>query len=329
MTHGKLELWFALAWIAFVPACASVRVADTPPLADMDEPLDLFEEPKDEAARRALDPGGFTGIVVSDARRSLEAMVGEPDSVLIARIVENSPADIAGLLEGDLLFEARVAGESEPRAIRWPSDWRAVELAAEPGSELEVAIDRAGATQVAKIEVIPRVRPAGREETTRFREEDRVGVVIRTATEVEARAAGLAPGGGAVIVGLSRTSPWRAAGLRFGDLLVEIDDEPVAHPQVVLHAIRREGARATHEIRFVRDGETHTVQAGTTRRRQDLRELSIPFLLEYRKERGASDFSVLFGILRHRATSAGWSLRLLWFIRYEVGDSDRLEEVES
>ena len=36
----------------------------------------------------------------------------------------------------------------------------------------------------------------------------------------EARAAGLGPGGGAVVVGLSERSPWRAAGLRFGDLIV-------------------------------------------------------------------------------------------------------------
>ncbi|MFQ5517227.1 MAG: RNA polymerase sigma factor, partial [Acidimicrobiia bacterium] len=72
----------------------------------------------------------------------------------------------------------------------------------------------------AVVQAMERLRPADRGETERFREEDRVGVVVRTATEVEARAVGLGPGGGAVVVGLSRTSPWREAGLRFGDLIV-------------------------------------------------------------------------------------------------------------
>ena len=54
-----------------------------------------------------------------------------------------------------------------------------------------------------------RVAPAERDEGARFREEERVGFIVRSATEVEARSAGLAPGAGVVLVGLAAGSPWR------------------------------------------------------------------------------------------------------------------------
>ena len=46
---------------------------DPPPLADMEEPLALFDEPRDEPRRRALPAGSFSGLHVKDARDSLVA----------------------------------------------------------------------------------------------------------------------------------------------------------------------------------------------------------------------------------------------------------------
>ncbi|MBI5364967.1 MAG: PDZ domain-containing protein, partial [Planctomycetes bacterium] len=97
-----------------------------------------------------------------------------------------------------------------------------------------------------------RARAAKRAEAERFREEAKAGVVVRTATEVEARAAGLAPGAGAVVVGLARKSPWRAAGVRFGDLVVTVDGEPVAHPEVLMSALRTKAGPL--RLGLLRDG---------------------------------------------------------------------------
>jgi C-terminal processing protease CtpA/Prc len=92
----------------------------------MEEPLPLAHEPDDEAARRELAPGTFTGVVVGDARTSLDAMLEEPEGLLVTAVVENSPADFAGIEAGDLLLEVR-APEGHP--LRWPangarSSWR-------------------------------------------------------------------------------------------------------------------------------------------------------------------------------------------------------------
>ena len=311
-------------------ACSALFPPDLPeeppPLVDMEEPLDLFEEPKDERARKALPYGTFTGVEVVPAWRSLDEAEEENPGVRVKTIVEHSPGDIAGLTENDLLLEARDEA-GRVKALAWTSQWRELELNARPGDEITVVYDRAGVEMEAKIRVIPRVRPSGRQPVERFREEGRIGVVLRTATEVEAQSSGLGPGGGAVIVGLTRNSPWRKAGLRYGDLVVAVNGKSVAHPQVVLDAIRE--AEESLDVRFIRGGEPHEVETAVSTRESELTRFTIPLIFEYEKDRDEKEISILFGIILHRTTAAAWEWRLLWLFRLRGGDADRLEEVDN
>jgi len=323
----RLVLPASLAVLLLLGGCKVILAPDlpdeSPPLAGMEEPLALFTEPDDEAGRRALDAGSFTGVQVAVARKSLE---DEGTGLLVRQVVENSPADIAGIAVDDVLLFA-VGSKGEETELSWPSGWRKIEVETKPGSELTVIYDRAGVEREARIVTIPRVRPPGRKETARYREESRVGVVLRTATEVEARAAGLGPGAGAVIVGLSIESPFRRAGLRFGDLIVAVEGAEVSHPQVVLNAIRDGDEEIT--VRRRRDDSEEDIACPLSRRKRTLTEIYIPFLFEYESDRGMRELSLLFGLIRQRSTPAAWELRLLWLIRFRGGDADRLKEVSA
>ncbi len=325
MTARLLALALALPPLGLAGGCASALPVEPPPLVDMEEPLELFAEPDDEAARRALPLGGFTGAHVGDARDSLDALLGEAEGVEVVRVVENSAADAAGLVPGDLLVEAR-AGDAPAVPLRHPSEWRALERDAAPGSSIAVVVDRAGVRFGAELDVVARVRPAGRGEVERLREEDRVGVVVRTATEVEAHAAGLGPGGGAVIVGLSKRSPWRAAGLRHGDLLVEVDGRAVAHPQVVLDAIR--AGEDELDVVYVRDGQRAETVAALSDRERTVREVYVPGLFSRERSRDRTTTSAVLGIFKKEHTPAASRYRILWIFRFGTGDTDRLEEVD-
>ncbi len=309
-------------------ACAAGELArEAPPLLAMEEPLELVQPPDDEAARRELPAGSFTGLTLGDARRSLDAMLDEPEGLLVASVVENSPADAAGIEVDDLILEA-AAGAGEARSLRWPSEWRRLELEAEPGTQIRLTIDRSGAERALELITVLRVHPAERGPSERVREGLRVGVVLRTASEVEARAAGLGPGGGAVVVGLTRESPWRAAGIVFGDLIRAVDGVEVAHPAVVLERIRAAPESGALELDILRDGTRLALQAPVSRREHELHEFSIPLLFSYEKERDQSSTSFLLGLFYYEHTPAAWRLRLLWLIRLAGGDADRLESVE-
>ncbi|HEX6812213.1 MAG TPA: PDZ domain-containing protein [Planctomycetota bacterium] len=298
-----------------------------PALADMEEPLDLRAEPDDEAERQRLPFGSFSGIYVDDARDTLADKLDQPGQLRIAQVIENSPAAAAGLQPDDLLLEV-VVGDAAPRPLARPSEWRQLELETPPGTKIVLFVDRAGREARAELELVPRQRSAAREQAERFREEQRVGVVLRTATEVEARKANLGPGGGAVIVGLSRNSPWRSAGLRFGDLLTAVDGRSVAHPQDVLTTLR-DPALETVRIDFLRNGAPRHADASLSQRNRDLTEVTVPLLLSYSSDRGASEFSLLLGIFNYRSTAAAWRFRLFWLFAIGAGDTDQLLEVGS
>jgi C-terminal processing protease CtpA/Prc len=325
LVRNARRLLAACCLAACFPACGAADLPPLPPLADMEEPLDLRAEPDDEAARQGLPAGSFSGLVLADARDTLEAKLDQPAQLGVAGVVENSPADAAGLQVGDVLLEARV-GTGQPITLRRPSEWRQIELDTPPGTRIDLVVDRAGREAETHVVLEKRVRPAPREAAERWREEERVGVVLRTATENEARRVGLGPGGGAVVIGLSHGSPWRKAGVRFGDLLVTVDGAPVAHPQDVLDAVRRPDAESLH-LDLRRDGVELAFDAPLSHRASTMHEIYVPLLFEYEADRGRSGWSVLLGLVGYDGTVAAWRMRLLWLITFGGGDADRLLEV--
>lgn len=320
---------FILALAACGSCMSSSLPKESPALAAMEEPTALLTEPQDELERAALDPGCFSGIEVADARASLDALLEAPQGLAVARVVENSPAAQAGIAEGDLLYSVRVLPDGAERALSWPSEWREVELGTLPGTEIEVSLDRAGATKSARMQLVARVRPAERIAVVRLREEQRAGVVVRAPTEVEARRAGLAPGAGAVVVGLSGDSPWRKADVRFEDLIVAVDGEPLAAPDVLIERIRGAPDGARLKLDLLRGDQRLQVSAKLSRRARDYSQISIPLIFSYEYARHESETSALLGMIKFRRTSVAWSLRLFWLFTMSGGDADRLEEVRS
>ena len=330
MTKNPLRLVLLLAASLPLWSCAGLGGGlpkSPPPLADMEEPVDRLDEPDDEAERLRLDPGCFSGIHTREAAESLDALSGGgSEGLLVDRVIENSPAEAAGIEVGDLLLEVSPAG-GEPVVLRRPSEWRAIELESAPGTRLTLRYDRAESERECELVLVARMRSAERDEGERFREEERVGVVIRTATEVEARRAGLAPGGGAVIVGLSKHSPWRGCGLTFGDLVVQVDDRKVSHPQVLLEAISAAAADEKLALELRRGDEPITVSAPLTWRQEEVSDVSVVPLFSHESKPGFSKTKILYGLFGYEETPAAWSFQFLWLINFGGGESDHLVEV--
>ncbi len=328
---SKLVFWiFVLAGLTSCSSLNTKLAEEPPPLADMEVPLDLLDEPEDEALRLELKKGAFSGIYVKEGSESLDEMLDEEGGggVLVDRVVENSPGAKAKVRKGDILLEAKL-NEAQAVELSWPSEWRKLELEGSPGGQIRILLDRAGREFSTTVKLEERVATTTRHKSQNFREEQKVGLVLRTATEVESRAAGLGPGGGAVVVGLSKASPWRKAGLRFKDMIVEVDGKPVAHPQVLLEAIKAKEAGDKLDLVVQRGDVQLNMAAGLTDRASEFERFSIPILFSHEAKGENSDTSFLFGLLGYQETAAAWEFTFLWFIKFGGGDSDELEEVDS
>lgn len=323
-----MKLHALTAAVAFaLSACVTSSLpTEPPPLVAMEEPAEWLDTSGLEAAERPEARGSFTGLEVGDSRTTLDALAGEPEGVLVTAVIENSPADAAGIAVGDLIVEVSAP---VPTALHWPSEWRRLEEETAPQAELRLVIDRAGAELEKRLVTEQRVRPHGAIAIERWREERRVGVVVRTATSAEAARAALGAGGGAVIVGMTRESPWRPIGLRYGDLVRAVGGVEVAHPQVLLEAIRSAPEKGSLELEVVRDGQILAVDAPLSRRDTELKELSIPLVYSMEKARDRTTVSVLLGLVKYESTPAAWKLRLLWLFDFAGGDADRLESLDS
>ena len=321
--HAIAALSCVFLCASLLPGCRTAPASKPPPLASWDEPAEWMRAPDDETQRKALPPGSFSGIRVRTTRASLDE---EPQPGLeVAAVVENSPGAAAGIETGDLLLRARSGALS--RDLDAASDWRGLELETPPGTEIELLCERAGKPRRAKLVPAARVAPAERDEGARFREEERVGFIVRSATEVEARSAGLAPGAGVVLVGLAAGSPWRglAEAPRYGELLVSVDGATIDDPARLLAAVRAAKPEARLEIGYLRDGARRTAKLPTTRRAGELKRFSVPLLLRYERQPDRSSWSVALGLVQFERTRAAWSLTLLWVVDIGGGDADKLE----
>ena len=297
------------------------------PLQNMDLSRARLALPQDEAQRQELPLGVFTGVEVGDARVTLESQLEAPEGVLVTGIIDNSPAVAAGIQEDDILLEAAL-NENEPMLLQWPSDWYRLEQTASSESSIHVLFDRAGRDGEATLWPVKRLKPPRRLAGNHVREETKVGLVVRNASEVEAHKAGLTRGEGCVIVGLARTSPWRKAGAVFGDLIVEINDKPIKNPQALLAAIHALDKGDAAKIGVFRDNKTLFLNTSVSQRDRETVEFKIPLIFSYENRRGIKKTSVLCGLYGTRKTAVASRTTLFWVIKYTTGDSNRLEETK-
>jgi C-terminal processing protease CtpA/Prc len=325
------KVWLIIFSVILFSAGCSSFSSELPtkadPLEDMNISRTLLEKPQDEEQRLELPLGVFTGVVVGDSRQTLEERLEAPEGVLVTKIVENSPAAAAGIQVGDIILEAAI-DENTPNLLHWPSDWFKLEQTARPDSVIHVLCDRAGRDFKASIRPVKRISPPDSLKVETFREEDKVGIIVRNASEVEADKAGLSRGEGCVVVGLAGASPWRQAGVLFGDVIIEINDRIIKNPQELLITINE--LKTSNDVKIIvfRENKKVTINTWISGRQKETREFNIPFIFSYGNKGGIEKTSVLFGLFSVRKTRAASEYRICWLIHYTSGDSTRLEEIK-
>jgi serine protease Do len=172
---------------------------------------------------------GFLGVSIQDIDEELAEKFDLPDTegALVGQITEGSPAEKAGFAVGDVIVKYDGKAVAGTRALR------NLVAATAPGANADVTVLRGGKekTLTVKVGKLPAGETASTGEDGEEGEEatgvDRFGLSVQPLTPDLADQLGYSGEAGVLVASVDPAGPAAAARLQPGDLIVEVDREPV------------------------------------------------------------------------------------------------------
>lgn len=192
----------------------------------------------------------FLGIVPQDIDETMASAFGvKPyQGVVIGEVVEVSAATEAGLKVGDVILEL----DGEPMKSADQLRDRVADYA--PGSTVKLRVLREGKEKNFRVELGDRKDVQVAAQTTPARAEE-LGLQVQELTGELAQRLGYEGADGVLVTGVQRGSPAGRAGLRQGDLIQEVNREPVKNVRGFSEAIAASEDKGT-VLLLVRREET-------------------------------------------------------------------------
>jgi serine protease Do len=191
---------------------------------------------------------GFLGVGIGDVNKDLAQALGMPGPMgaAIRSVSPNSAADKGGILAGDVV----VSIDGQP--IVYASDLPHKVGLIEPGSKIEVDVYRDGRLKTLEI-VVGVLQGESIAEIEQQSTTDRLGLIVVEPTSKELSARGAS--GGVVISEVAVSSPADAAGLRDGDVIVQLGYSRITDLQAYTAVVDGLPVNTPVAIRFFRDGQ--------------------------------------------------------------------------
>jgi serine protease Do len=198
-------------------------------------PIDLAKPLIPQLVNTGEVTRGYLGVSIQSVTPDLaKAMkLEERQGALVSDVVPGGPAAKAGIRQGDVIVGFN--GES----IKGSHDLPAVVAKTPVGQEATVTLRRDGKTQKLPVTVGKLAsEQVGREESTPTGQ-SQWGMQLQELTPQMARQRGLPDESGVLVVGVQPGSPAERAGLQRGDLIREVNRQPVQSVQEVRDAIAK------------------------------------------------------------------------------------------
>jgi serine protease Do len=167
---------------------------------------------------------GYLGVQIQDLTVDMRRSLGLKKTVtgvIVALVTQDSPAEEAGIRQGDIITE--YDGEQ----IKTASQLRNLVAATEPGTEKSVNVLRDGDDVAVTVEVgkLSDFRKARVE-----RKSTLMGLAVSRVSAETAAQLGLQQGTGVEIIDVDAESPAAEAGLRTGDVILRVGNTDVQSP---------------------------------------------------------------------------------------------------
>jgi serine protease Do len=193
-------------------------------------PAEMICEVADQLIRTGKVRRGYLGAYISDRPEMLKSF-GVEKGVLIEDVMEDAPADRAGLKPGDVVLEL------DGDAMQSAREFRRMIAAADPGSTVSLTILRDGEKKTLRVklgeqpreETVSRRQPGGSEEQpARYEVLDKVGLEqVETMTTDLAEEHDIEHEPGVLVLEVGRFSAAAAAGIRPGTIISQVSGQKV------------------------------------------------------------------------------------------------------
>jgi serine protease Do len=179
-------------------------------------PINLAKWVADQLMAKGRVVRGWLGVVIQEITPEIAETIGVKEGILISQVAPGSPAEKAGLKVGDIIVA--VDGEK----VREVRDLQFKIMKTPPGTEVTLTIIRRGKEQTIKAKVgempeeVSFRRPQG--------QVDELGLSLRDLSPEEVSRFGVK---GVFVDGVIPGSLAQRSGLRRGDIILAVNNEPV------------------------------------------------------------------------------------------------------
>jgi len=185
-------------------------------------PINMAKQVLPQLKEKGEVTRGWLGVMIQQVTPELAKQFGldKSEGALVARVIEDSPAERAGIKREDIIIEF------DHKKIHKMSELPRIVANTPVGKQVEVKIIRQGREKNLKIEVgelkEEKVAKAGE-----FTTEKEFGLTVQGLTPEIARHLGISEKAGVLVSEVKVGSPAHEAGIRRGDIIKEIDRQPI------------------------------------------------------------------------------------------------------
>ena len=202
-------------------------------------PVNLARQVMDQIMDHGKVTRAYLGIVVQDVTPAIAKAMGQNElrGALVGDVKASSPAGKAGLQRGDIILEINGKQVSDSRELRMNISMM------KPDADVKLKILRDGKESDRTVTLgelaTSEVQAKGEEGTSKDALE---GVTLENLDADAAKQLGLSPATkGVVVTDISPSSPEADSGLRRGDVIQEVNHQPVRNLSELNEAIRKSG----------------------------------------------------------------------------------------
>ena len=195
---------------------------------------------------------GWLGVMIQPLTPELAKGFNVPGSggALVASVQDGSPAARAGVKAGDVITEF------DGHKLAQTGDLSKLVAATAVGREVPLTIVREGKTVTLQTRIARMDEPDQPAVAQRDDAKEPLGLTVETLTPDVSRELGLKDARGVVVRGVRDSSPAEKAGIRPGDVITELDHQPVANAADMKRLLAKHGKGAPVVVLLHRDGNS-------------------------------------------------------------------------